>query len=61
METLGVYEAKQRLPELLRRAAAGESFTLTRHGKSVALLIPCDVLGTTFLKEETDVRTDHHT
>jgi prevent-host-death family protein len=30
------YEAKTKLPELLRRVEAGESFTITRRGRPVA-------------------------
>ncbi|MDE1465526.1 type II toxin-antitoxin system Phd/YefM family antitoxin [Spartinivicinus poritis] len=36
------YEAKNKLPEFLRRVEAGESFTITNHGKVVADLIPAD-------------------
>ena len=40
MSTVGSYEAKTRLPELLKRAAKGEHITITRHGVSVAVLVP---------------------
>lgn len=40
MTTVGVYEAKTRLPELLGRVAQGERVTITRHGKPIAALIP---------------------
>ncbi len=40
METIGAYEAKTHLPELLNRVARGEHLTITRHGKPVARLIP---------------------
>ena len=39
-EEMGSYEAKTRLPELLRRASRGESFTITVHGKAVADIVP---------------------
>lgn len=39
---VGSYEAKTKLPELLRRVEAGESFTITNRGKVVADLIPAD-------------------
>lgn len=39
-EEMGSYEAKTRLPELLRRASQGESFTITVHGKAVADIVP---------------------
>ena len=40
MATVGSYEAKTRLPELLRRTAKGEKITITKHGVSVAVLMP---------------------
>jgi prevent-host-death family protein len=39
-ETLGVYEAKTRLSELLDRVAAGKVVVITRHGIPVARLVP---------------------
>ena len=38
MITVGAYEAKTRLPELLRMVEEGERVVITRHGKPVALL-----------------------
>lgn len=38
--TVGAYEAKTRLPELLRRVEKGERITITRHGHPVAELVP---------------------
>jgi prevent-host-death family protein len=40
METVGSFEAKTHLPQLLERAAKGEEFTITKHGKPVARLLP---------------------
>ena len=40
MESVGSFEAKTHLPQLLERVAKGEEFTITRHGKPVARLIP---------------------
>ena len=40
MQEIGAYEAKTHLSELLDRAAAGESITITRHGVPVAVLVP---------------------
>jgi prevent-host-death family protein len=40
MEQLGVLEARQRLPELLRRVSSGEETLITRHGNPVAALVP---------------------
>ena len=39
-EEIGSYDAKTKLPELLRRVEAGERFTITNRGKPVADLIP---------------------
>ena len=42
MQTLGAYEAKTRLPELLRAVERGESITITRRGVPVARLVGID-------------------
>ena len=42
MDRIGAYEAKTHLPRLLDRVAAGESLTITRHGRPVARLVPVD-------------------
>ena len=39
-EEIGSYDAKTKLPEILRRVEAGETFTITNRGKAVADLIP---------------------
>ena len=39
-EEIGSYDAKTRLPEILRRVAGGEAFTITNRGKPIADLIP---------------------
>ena len=39
MRTIGSYEAKTRLPELLRRVERGEQFTVTRRGVPVARIL----------------------
>ncbi|MFT3878818.1 MAG: type II toxin-antitoxin system prevent-host-death family antitoxin [Gemmatales bacterium] len=38
--TIGSYDAKTRLSELLERVQNGEEITITRHGNPVARLIP---------------------
>ena len=38
---IGAYEAKTKLPELLREVQAGKRFTITNRGKAVAELVPC--------------------
>ena len=40
MKQVGAYEAKTHLPRLLREVAGGESIAITRHGATVALLVP---------------------
>jgi prevent-host-death family protein len=42
METIGAFDAKSRLSELLDRAARGESFQITKHGRPVGKLVPPD-------------------
>ena len=39
-EEIGSYDAKTKLPEILRRVEAGERFTITNRGKPVADLVP---------------------
>jgi prevent-host-death family protein len=39
-ETVGAYEAKTRLPELLGEVEAGASYVITRHGRPIARLLP---------------------
>ena len=41
--TVGAYEAKTHLAQLLDRVASGESITITRNGKVVAVLCPPQV------------------
>ncbi len=40
METVGAYEAKTHLSQLLERVSNGEQFTITKHGVPVAKLVP---------------------
>jgi prevent-host-death family protein len=40
MRSVGVYEAKTRLPSLVAQAAKGNRITITRHGVPVAMLVP---------------------
>lgn len=39
-ESIGSYEAKTRLPELLRQVKSGKSFTITNRGEAIADLVP---------------------
>ena len=43
MTTVGSFEAKTKLAELLDRVEAGETVTITRRGKAVAKLIPAGI------------------
>jgi prevent-host-death family protein len=38
--SIGAFEAKTRLSELLQRVEAGEQVTITKHGRPVARLVP---------------------
>ena len=40
MESVGAYEAKTHLPQLLDRVAHGEEICITRNGRPVAHLVP---------------------
>jgi len=40
MRTIGAYEAKTHLSQLLDEVAAGQSVAITRHGVEVARLVP---------------------
>jgi prevent-host-death family protein len=40
METIGAYEAKTHLAQILDRVAGGERITIARHGVPVAVLHP---------------------
>ncbi len=40
MRTVGLFEAKQKLSELVKRAATGERIGITRRGKLAAIIEP---------------------
>lgn len=40
MRTVGLFEAKQKLSELVERASGGERIAITRRGELAAFLIP---------------------
>ena len=42
MESVGTYEARTHLSELLRRVTNGESIAITKHGVRIAVLVPPD-------------------
>ena len=51
MESVGAYEAKTHLPQLLDRVARGEEIQITRNGRPVARLVPEPA------EDETDIRS----
>jgi prevent-host-death family protein len=40
MKTVGSYEAKTHLPRLLSQVEQGETITITKRGKPIAMLVP---------------------
>jgi prevent-host-death family protein len=40
MKTVGLFEAKQKLSELVERASEGEQIGITRRGKLTAMIVP---------------------
>ena len=40
MTSIGSFEAKTHLPQLLKRVAKGEKIIITRRGQPVAMLVP---------------------
>jgi len=42
MASIGAFEAKTHLSDLLDRVARGEKITITRHGVPAALLVPVE-------------------
>jgi prevent-host-death family protein len=41
---IGAYDAKTRLPELLRQVKAGQRFTITNRGEAIADLVPSEAV-----------------
>jgi len=54
MITVGAYEAKTHLAQLLKRVAKGEKITITKHGVPVATLQPADSSKKTPVREIVD-------
>ncbi len=54
MESVGSFEAKTHLAQLLERVAKGEEFTITKHGKPVARLVSSSAAAAT--KPKPDVK-----
>jgi prevent-host-death family protein len=51
MRTVGLFEAKQRLSELVKRAREGEKIGITRHGELAAVLVPVPTAPEATLKD----------
>ena len=49
--TVGIFEAKQKLSELVERASKGEEIVITRRGKEQARLVPMPAERSRTLKE----------
>ena len=49
--TVGVFEAKQKLSQLITRASRGEEIVITRRGKEQARLVPMPAERSRTLKE----------
>lgn len=45
MNTVGAFEAKTHLSDLLDRVSKGETITITRHGTPAAMLVPVGPTG----------------
>lgn len=52
--TVGIFEAKQKLSQLIERASRGEEIIITRRGKNQARLLPMPVERERILKEILD-------
>lgn len=51
MRTIGLFEAKQKLSELVERAREGEKIGITRRGKLAAILAPVPTAPAATLEE----------
>jgi prevent-host-death family protein len=45
MDSVGAFEAKTHLSDLLDRVSQGETITITRHGVPAAMLVPVEETG----------------
>jgi prevent-host-death family protein len=51
MTSIGSFEAKTHLPQLLARVGKGERFVITKRGRPVAMLVPLVEQGTADVRE----------
>ncbi|HTS71111.1 MAG TPA: type II toxin-antitoxin system prevent-host-death family antitoxin [Terriglobia bacterium] len=49
--TIGIFEAKQKLSQLVERASRGEEIVITRRGREQARLVPMPAVRARTLKE----------
>jgi prevent-host-death family protein len=52
--SVGAYEAKTKLSQLLDEVAKGQSITITKHGVPVARLVPVESIDRQKIKDEID-------
>ena len=51
MKTVAVFEAKSRLSEILAAVERGEEYTVTKHGKPIARIVPSGQLDATSMAD----------
>ncbi len=54
MATIGIFEAKTRLSEIVRQVEAGEKFTITVRGEAKAQVVPIQTPATVHSPEEVE-------
>jgi prevent-host-death family protein len=54
MSTVGIFEAKTRLSEIVRKVEQGERFTITVRGQAKAQVIPVQPMGPRHAPEEVE-------
>lgn len=54
METVGLFEAKTHLSELIARAERGEETIITRHNKPVAKIVPIGQVSPELVQQRLD-------
>jgi prevent-host-death family protein len=52
MDSVGAFEAKTHLSDLLDRVRQGEKITITRHGVPAAMLVPVEETGSKLTHQE---------
>jgi prevent-host-death family protein len=52
MDSVGAFEAKTHLSDLLDRVRQGEKITITRHGVPAAVLVPVEETGSELTHQE---------